>query len=495
MFKSPKIKVNGKLTKFSEFEENASGMITLSVSMSIVQLPMLNTSFKNLLVLDNSYNGLERVDDIGNETFPSLRLFNLSNNALSSVKSYVFAHLKEVEILDLSFNCFEKFHYDEVFLKHENLKKLYLNNNQLHSIQSTFSEPRMLSLDFLDFSNNFVNEFANYEIQIHHLNMRNNSLKSVVIFHADEMNLNAQHNQMVHFFAPRGNFKSLNLAHNNVEYLSYVEVEGATVLDLSHNHIRVWSPDESNEYESSNFDDVDVTENDVESPFDIKAMKTAMLERLGIPTTFLNVAHNNIKSIKELAHFKFCQEINLEGNKLTSVYPEAINSLFPMLKKVNVIDNPLTEVNKNRLQQYKTRYSDKRLKLVYEAPPVAKLLLAPIPLVRITIPTLPPHIFVTTLQTTEKIINESETMTTSSLTTQQPQTESTTRKNSVDTSTEMITTRSDEVLPALPLNRTSLPTWMIAIIFTAFIVSSIMFMIHRERIRSVIVYRGFHNEA
>lgn len=354
----------------------------------------------------------------------------------------------------------------------------------------------MLTLDFLDFSNNFVNEFSNYEIQIHHLNMRNNSLKSVVIFHADKMILNAQHNQMVHFFAPRGNFNSLNLAHNDLEYLSYVEVEGATVLDLSHNRIKVWSPDDSEEYESLNLldDEVDETENGDESNFDIKAMKAAMLERLGIPTEFLNVAHNKIKSINELTHFKFCQEINLESNKLTKVYPEAFTPLFPMLKKVNVINNPLTEVNINRLKQYTSRHPDLRLKVIYEAIPVTNLL-PTIPLVKITIPTLPPPlIFVTTSKTTEKIINENKTMTFSSSTSQQPQTESTTRINSMSTSTEMITMESDKALPALPLNTMSLPTWMIAIIITAFIVSSIMFMIHRGRSRVRIIYRGFNNE-
>ena len=244
-----KIKINDNLVAPDGFNESFA-IINLSVSRSSVHLPLLNISYRNLMILDSSFNGLDRIDDIGNETFPSLRLFNLSNNALSSVRSHLFNHLKELEILDLSHNCFVEFQYDHVFLQHENLKHLLLSHNRLHSIQSTLREPRAMTLQYLDFSHNFVKEFSNYELQINHLNAQNNRLQSLAIFHAQGMILDAQNNGIEHFYSPRGSFRILNLSLNKLEYLSNVEVEEAIVLDLSWNGIKAWaSPDylESNE--------------------------------------------------------------------------------------------------------------------------------------------------------------------------------------------------------------------------------------------------------
>lgn len=167
MQKLQKISVNSRAMGFYGFNDSSFSVITLSVSKTDVKLPLLNISYTNMIVLDTSFNGIANIDDIGHETFPSLKLLNLSHNALTSVKSHLFAHIKEVEILDLSYNCFVKFHTDHILHRHESLKKLYLNNNRLHTVKfidtiaplrldfSTFPTMRLANLPTL--GSKFVN--------------------------------------------------------------------------------------------------------------------------------------------------------------------------------------------------------------------------------------------------------------------------------------------------------------------------------------------------
>lgn len=496
MPKLSKIKVNENLIEYNGFNESSHAVIKLSVSKSDVQLPMLNISFINLLLLDASYNGLEKIDDVGHETFPSVRLFNLSFNAISSVKSYVFSHLKEVEIIDFSHNCFQIFHYDRVFLKHENLKKLFLNDNLLHSIQSTFREPKVMSLNFLDFSNNFVSEFSNYDVQIHHLNMNNNSLKTVIIFDAENMILNAQNNQLEHFFAPRGNFLSLNLSNNSIEYLSNVEIEVATILDLSNNLIHLWAPETSNEYDELENGTKDI---EIEQSFDKTAIKLAFQERVGIRTEFLNLENNFIESFTELKHFKNCKEFNFENNHFENLYPHQFVFQFPMLKRVNLVNNPLTKHDIKILEDFKNSSSGHQIDFIYKSLTQKPLTLSPLlpsfPLLKINLPTLQPRFYSTSIKT--KIIIDQTDSTTSAppMTSWAPQAESTTQMKSVIMTTEARRTESDENIPTKIVNERS-SVWMFAILFATIIASSIIVMVYINKLRkSRNIYRGFNNEV
>lgn len=499
MTKSPKIKVNDNLIEYSGFNDSSHAVIKLSVSRTGVQLPMLNISFINLLLLDASHNGLEKINDIGHETFPSLRLFNLSFNAISSVKSYVFTHLREVEILDFSHNCFETFHFDRVLLSHENLKKLFLNDNLLHSLGTTFAMPKMMFLSFLDISNNFLSEFNNYEIQIHHLNMQNNSLKNVAIFDAEKMILNAQNNQLEQVLAPRGSFASLNLSNNSIEYLSHVEIEAAVILNLSNNLIHRWEPSTSDG--SSEYDELETgLMSEIGPKFDKTAVRLALQERVGIRAEFLNLANNFIDSITELQHYKNCKELDLENNLLKDVYPHQLESLFPMLKRVNLINNHLTKHDIKRMEHFKISSKgrsfqpDFLLEPVTQKPllvkPLLPLLPAPFPLLKIKIPTLsPPSI------NTKIIIDKTES--TTPMITEVPRADSTTQIKSIITTTETrSTTESVENVTTEIVHEKSSPVWMFALLFAAIIVSSIiviLFIIKKRRTQSI--YRGFNNEA
>lgn len=495
MQKSQTIKVNGKISDYTKISLNdsssSSAVITLSLSRSNVRLSMLNISYTNLLLLDLSFNGLETLGDIGNETFPSLRLFNLSHNSLSSVKSHLFHHLKELEILDLSYNCFANFHYNEVFLRHEHLQKLFLNDNRLYRIQSMFREPKMMSLDVLDFSNNFVSDFSNYAIQIKQLNMRNNTLTSVSIFHASEMTLNAQNNNLVNFFAPRGTFTVLNLSNNKFQYLSYVDIDEATVLDLSNNEIALWSPEEDSSEELISAEDF--VEGD-EFHVDSEMLKDLVQEKYFVRTKFVNLAHNKITAIENLSKLHKTVEFNLEGNQLLSISPSNVSLLFPHLRRVAVADNLLTSADLENLRKFNTEYSshfqlhfqlETTVKSTTRAPFHPLITLPPL-----IIPTLSPNLFRPAI-TTQKIIIQTTTPSpkpTSSM----PQMESATATN---VATENPTTESEDTSSTRTLieaDEPSFPFWLFVIFFITLVVLSLGYCYYREKHAARTNYRNFH---
>lgn len=451
------------------FNDSSAYIIALSVSGSDVSLPMLNISFRNLMLLDASFNNLEHIDDIGNETFPSLKSFNLSHNAIMNVQSHLFSHLKEIEILDLSHNCFVKFHPGHTITRHEYLKKLYLQNNLIHTIAFDFTLVSLLSLEFLDLSNNFLGSFANYGTQISYLEITNNSLKDVVINHAKQMVLNAQHNNLTNFLAPMGSFRKLNISYNDFTFLSNVQIAEAVVLDLSNNNFGAWAEEsrESREY----YDDGDWSDWD-SSVSTSKAEKPA-----AIKTKHLNLAHNNISHIHELRHFKHCEELNLEANSLKNIDPEDFRILFPMLKKVNLLNNPLTSVDENELMFFN---STRLLSLHFDYGTTT----TPKPVT--LLPPLPP--FFPLLSTSSKIIE-----TTTSIPSTTPQTESSTQTKSTTTSTETHHVESTTVESVD--EKSSSHVWIFAIVFAAIALSSVAFLNYRKRLQKDSIGSRSYNEA
>lgn len=380
--KMPKIRVNDVQMIYDGFNGSYSQVITLSVSRTNVKLPILGINYRNLLRLDASYNGLGKIDEIGNETFPSLRLFNLSHNALTSINSFVFGHLKEIEILDLSHNCFVRFHYDHLFLRHENLKRLYLNNNRLHSVQSTMRVPKIMTLDLVDFSNNFLDHFSNFDLQISHLNLRNNSLTQLMVFHASGMTLNAAENLLDHIFAPDGSFKTLNLSDNNFEYLSLLEIDEAKVLDISHNFVVSWVED-IEAYDGAN-DDWSYEED----------YKSIVRKFNDIKIEKLDLSFNRLNHLDALSHFVNVKDLNLQNNSFQNILLNDFVTIFPILQQVNLVNNPLNESCIQTLGAFNRNHSEKfQLRFNYEATTLAPLPPLPI-LVPLILPPLPVPIFI-----------------------------------------------------------------------------------------------------
>lgn len=73
--------------------------VSLNISFTNQRLPFNDTEFKNLMVYHAVGCGFESIDEIGSESFPSLKTLNLSHNHITTMKSYVFNHLKVMEMI------------------------------------------------------------------------------------------------------------------------------------------------------------------------------------------------------------------------------------------------------------------------------------------------------------------------------------------------------------------------------------------------------------
>lgn len=468
--KSSRIVVNDKSVVFNGFYGKTSydNVVKLSVSKTSLALPLLGINYRNLLRLDASYNGLEKIDEIGNETFPSLRLFNLSHNSLRSIHSYVFSHLREVEIVDLSFNCLVKFQYDRFFLRHENLKQLYLNNNRLHSVQSTFSEPRIMMLNYLDLSNNFIDYFSNFDLKISNLILRNNAIKQLTILHATKMTLDLANNKLEHIFAPHGTFKLLDLSRNIIEFLAFIEVEEASVLDLSHNSIKGWT------IHNSSSESSELTASDE----DIFRFKTSARQIIEIQTDVLDLSFNKIESIQDLKLFKTVKNLDLQNNSLESITPLQFISNFPMLEQVNVINNPLTDMDVKKIKAFNSNQSEKfKLKFNYELTTFS-------PTLRPFVTLLPPIVRATMRKGVQRPTTSTPLI--------RPSTElERTTEKTIHASIEGTAIVSDEISSS-KVSHSPTPMFAFAFVCMAIILSTITCMSLKKMQAAQIVYRNFN---
>lgn len=435
MKKQTKVQINEKIMGFYGFASSGTAaIITLNVSFTDIRIPFVNASFTNLLMFHAAYNGLEKIDDIGNETWPSLKLLNLSHNALTNVKSKLFPYLKELEILDMSSNCFTHFHFERELYIHENLKKLYLQNNLIHKLDWPAMMPNLgHTLDFLDLSNNKLTHFECHSIAIRTLLLNNNSLSVISINYQGLMtffnkwHLEAQHNQ-ISYFSSTFNFAHLNLSYNELENLDDFVLDdfgGAKVLDLSHNNIKTVPLEDSDEYiEDMNYD----YSSDEFRPE--KPSKHGF--RSPMPIFHVNLSYNQIgtlHSISGIDRFHNCKDLNLEGNNMANISYDKIRSEFKFLTHVNLKKNPLTKVDLNEIKFHNTTqflginfdYDDPdRKEEVKKVDPLIGLLLPLPPIAHLqhstglielfpTTTEIPPS---TTTQTTTKPANYNKTLTT-----------------------------------------------------------------------------------
>lgn len=371
--KIPKITVNERLMGFYGFEKSAHAVIILDVSNTDVQPPKMNLSFINLIMLHASNNGLRKIDEIGNDTFPSLKFLNLSSNAISKISQHVFSHLSEVEVLDLSFNCFVHFSYNRVFLSHENLKRIYLQNNILHTINGMHNINQILHLDFFDLSYNFIDTIDTFNLNVKNLKINNNELKSLTIHYAEEMICDASVNHLSSFIST-GTFMHLNLSKNEFTSFTGIEIQSVNNLILSRNKMTSYVFSVSSEED---------------------------IENEGIHTKTLDLSYNLLTSMDDLKMFKKVESINLEGNHMQNLDFEKIRQDFPNVKKINLINNRLNDVDLNEAKFHNdTRF----LKIQFDY--MAQETITLIPPLNLLLPTLQSNIFETTTKE-QNLITES----------------------------------------------------------------------------------------
>ncbi len=127
----------------------------------LTNIPSDVCQFQLLRILDISVNSISNLTSISlNCLSANLETFKGSHNKIINVDVNTFSSLKLLKVIDLSFNLIS-FLPVNLFSgsKLPNLKYLFLNNNNLYSIDVWFFY--LSSLDTLDLSHNQINKFIN----------------------------------------------------------------------------------------------------------------------------------------------------------------------------------------------------------------------------------------------------------------------------------------------------------------------------------------------
>ncbi|XP_037047146.1 transforming growth factor beta activator LRRC32-like [Bradysia coprophila] len=241
-------------------------------------------NLKSLSIANNSIHDLPK--DFLKSTH-LLRHLNLSHNSLSDIDSGVLSHLTSLRSIDLSYNKLKTLSVgivdtldnveilnlegnDIIFIQiperrtlpvlrnlnlasnklslvgvatlqyFGNLETLDLSNNSIEVIEAD-SFTQLTKLKYLDISNNALNHLSlALPDVIEHLTLSSNHLNSwpLVNFPATLIHIEIQNNKLTELFSTKwfsNNLKSLNVSHNFIEFLPYVEYAQLEILDLSFN--------------------------------------------------------------------------------------------------------------------------------------------------------------------------------------------------------------------------------------------------------------------
>lgn len=206
-------------------------------------------SFKSLLVDKN---------------FINLKVLDVSNNSIVQLEPSMFARLKSLRTLNLAYNLIATIDSDNVFTELENLRELYLQGNQLVSINASsetglsyyekkpYLFKKLDQLIVLNLARNRINDLPRHIFndlkQLKTLDLSYNNLILIPFQLFQELKnleyLNLSNNKVLsvldNFFLHNVHLKQLLLNNNFVERLTKSSLNGLKnldILDMSSNHL------------------------------------------------------------------------------------------------------------------------------------------------------------------------------------------------------------------------------------------------------------------
>jgi hypothetical protein len=120
----------------------------LRVINSFDRWPIIPVEAKNKIILILSENQIDTIDDLTN--LENLEFFNISYNKIKKIDSSL-SSLQKLSVLDLSFNLFEEFHFEDLVPN--------VDKNSFNLTQPIFS-----SLSFLFLNGNQIKQILNFDL-------------------------------------------------------------------------------------------------------------------------------------------------------------------------------------------------------------------------------------------------------------------------------------------------------------------------------------------
>ncbi|OAF66671.1 hypothetical protein A3Q56_05607, partial [Intoshia linei] len=247
-----------------------------------------------------------------------LKLLNLKNLKIDKIKQFAFKNSKIEKQLDLSYNKIQKIEnnvFDNIVVKN-----LFLDNNNLKSIQTPIFNDMSKITNKLTFNNNELNYLCNLcfgELKVKSIYLNKNYLwripkVSMYNVHVENLYLNENHiskiiqstfNPLIH-----SNILNLYLENNRISFIdefSFKELKNLNSLDLSHNQITFLHQNAFN---------------------GLNSLKS------------LNFEYNAIEYLPNINFIKNLNSLQLNNNKIISFYP---NGLPSKIKKFDLKNNKI----------------------------------------------------------------------------------------------------------------------------------------------------------
>ncbi|XP_066993742.2 protein artichoke [Anabrus simplex] len=278
--------------------------------------------------LNISFNKLQEMD--GFKDIPSLRRLNVSNNQLSLLPNYTFAHsnMTRLRIIDISNNMIENIEnlaFDGLF----QLDNLNLSGNRIEIIPSgTFQ--KTIELKHLDLSRNNLTHVIESIPSLVSCDLSGNSISDVSL-------------EMVF-----PHLRFLNLARNRIVYIHPIAMRNLPQLeeiDLSDNKIEMLAADTFQSCMA--LLKLDVSGNHLVN-FQVASMPS--LKYLSLASNNLPSLNNNTIISENITHLIY---LNLSNNSIDTVDESAISSLYLLkyldLSRNNISDLPVNFLTNNTL--------------------------------------------------------------------------------------------------------------------------------------------------
>ncbi|XP_041984788.1 slit homolog 2 protein-like isoform X3 [Aricia agestis] len=362
---------------------NALTVATLSNSQNSISLQEIDFSFnsvetidvqseehpyKELQVLNLSYNNLTIIPEAIFYHFTKLRKLDISHNSITTISSMAFFALKQMLVLNLANNHITSL--SQSLAKLYTLKELYLPENNISVIQ--YSDINSLqSLNTVDLSSNNIESIEqgvfNNMSQLNFLNLKNNHLQSL------EINMFSNCNKLENVDLSENRITKLPIylfKNNNISHFSIAEnnIEGSLVkgmfeglkyvekLDLSFQ--RITSIDDECFLGVDNIKELLLNNNQISTLKKYSFKLLTKLIRLDLSHNFiynftlntedllnleyLSLCRNEIAHIEtiQLQFLKKLEFLDVSGNKIIDIEPNSFSQL-PYLKVLLISNNHL----------------------------------------------------------------------------------------------------------------------------------------------------------
>ena len=311
---------------FAGFDNLTSLSLSMNTGINLRTLTYALHGFTNaslLEFLDLSSMMLGNLTAELFDSFPRLKILDLSNNSLTSIDPNIFLVLPHLHTLDVQENYLTTVDTTGALRK---LQRLNLRKNRLRSILVD----ELISIEFLDLSQNYIEEVPAYWIthsdSLKFLNLGHNSIRMVSDHAFQKVTLSY-----------------LDLSHNILTRFHSLGMVKIGTLVLSHNHISSISPDAFDHLETV-LEQLDLSYNQLTRLPNHTYPSFPALQHINFAHNALSHWLNNPPPGNIFVSFSHLQVLDLSFNNITTL-PGSIVSHLHHLTTLHLDGNRISDLN------------------------------------------------------------------------------------------------------------------------------------------------------